>query len=173
MPVGGLASNRLSPVLGSLEDLRGLEIIVRPDPRHEMMPVLRRHRGLLGFASASRPRFLEETFDAESCVPVQVCQSLDAWLAFRIWEPETWPELSRLPNQSKEERIAYALFPLSFQAVILAEIRAQARRQSCRGHIREAVIAFSATNPSGIRVGSVKAGEGCGEVEASYAAPIL
>jgi len=142
IPAGGVGSRRIQPLPGSPEALRGLEIVVQPDPQHEMIPVLRRHRGLLGFALASRPRFLVEVFDAENHVLVQGGQSLDAWLAFRIWEPESWPELGHLANPRKEERIAYALFPLSFQAVILAEIRAPAKRQSCRGPVKEAVIAF-------------------------------
>ncbi len=156
----GSVGNPGSP--GTFQDLRRLEIVVLADPRREMIPVLRRYHGLLGFAPALRPRLLAEAFDAETGERLNTMQSLDAWLAFRIWEPEDWPEVSRLTNRSPDESVAYALFPLSFQEVILGEVRARAARQSCRGPVRKAVIAFSSSSPCGVRVESVE-GEGCVE----------
>ena len=153
-PSRGAAAASLPP--GSprpRRSLDGIAIAVLPDYRRQLLPVLRRFDGRIGVATLVSPRSLRESFRARDFQPLGPTRFGD-WVAFRLWDPEAWPELAPILSLCPEDCIFYALFPPALQSLILhCAIRHVRPGQSLfRIHLR-----FDAASPSGFLLVAVEA----------------
>ena len=146
-----------SKALAAMPFLNGIQIAILPDHGRQLLPVLRRFGGCIALAKADSPRRLVDTFrvgDFQSLGPTD----LDDWLAFRLWDPEAWPELGPLVRRCSEDCIFYALFKPHYRWVLL---RAASDRARCP-QLHTVVLRFHAASAPGVEVVSVE----CTSVEA-------
>lgn len=129
-----------------------VHIAVLPDHTRQLLPVLRRFDGRIALASTESPRSLLETFRARDFQPLGPTR-LEDWLAFRLWDPEAWPELAPLLSRCPQDCAFYALFDPRYRFFIL---RAATAHSGPRRPIVKIVLRFDAASPSGIEVLSVE-----------------
>ena len=137
---------------GPVPPLPGVRISVLPDHTHQLLPVLRRFDGRIALARMESPRTLLESFRARDLQPLGPAR-LDDWLAFRLHDPEAWPELAPILDRCPEDCIFYALLDLRFQFPILRAVAALPDRHRA---VVQITLRFSAASPSGVEIVSVE-----------------
>ena len=133
----------------------GIQIAVLPDHQRQLLPVLRRFEGRIALAKPESPRHLVETFRAVDFQPVGPTR-LESWLAFRLWDPEAWPELVPLVRQCTDNCIFYALFNLRYKWLL---VRAAVSCAHCQP-LNKVVFRFRAALPLGAEIVSVECANG-------------
>jgi hypothetical protein len=136
--------------------LTGIPIAVLPDYSHQLLPVLRRFGGRIAVATLESPRSLRESFRARDFQPLGPTR-LDDWLAFRLWDPEAWPELAFILSVCPEDCIVYALFPPALRSLIL---RHASRHLHPNPNPARILLRFDAASPSGFLLIAVEAHSG-------------
>lgn len=156
--VSGLTRSESRPSGLKLE-LTGIRLVIQDDPNFYLLQVLQRKQGLLGFATLERPEYVTNLFQPPDWRPLTSGSwvPVSNFFAVRIMEPGKWPLVVSLRKrfQIPADTFVYALFPPEFQQEIGAAIREEAVRKYIRGHVTEAVIAFSAQTFPGVRVETV------------------
>jgi hypothetical protein len=133
----------------------GIQIAVLPDHQRQLLPILRRFNGRIALAKSESPRHLVETFRAVDFQPAGPT-SLEGWLAFRLWDPEAWPELVPLVRQCSDNCIVYALFNVRYKWLLL---RAASSCAQCQP-LNKVVLRLRAALPLGAEVVSVECANG-------------
>jgi hypothetical protein len=139
-------------------DLAGIRLAIRDDPGFELLAVLSRHNGFMGFADLQAPGYVTHLFRSPDWRPCgQGYTSIEEFFTIRITEPERWPLVRSLQNSNHipPGALVFGLFPASFRLQIDSAIRAEVLGQIGQGRVREALISFSAKSPAGFVVENV------------------
>jgi len=141
-------------VAGANIDLAGIHLAIRDDPTFELIAVLGRYHGFLGFADPRERRYITRLFQAPEWRPWgHGWAAVDGFFAVDIAEPEKWAVVRTLRNSNHiPTGPVYALFPLSIRASIDTAIQQAAAHQTQHGHVSAALIAFSRENLAGFVV---------------------
>jgi len=146
-------------VAGANIDLAGVRLAIQDDPSFELLSVLSRYQGFLGFASKDGPQYVTHAFKAPDWKPFHTGSwvSIEGFFTVRIAEPERWPVVRSLQrrNHIPADARVYALFPPSFRATIDMAIREEAARRIRQGRVREALIASTGKSVAGFVVENV------------------
>lgn len=141
-------------------NLEGMQIAILEDPGYEMLKVLNRHDGLIGFGDPDVPRYLARLYKARDLADVHPGRPvpLDAFFAVALLDLEEWPQVAALRDRAGlgPEAQAFALFPPSFRTGIDARIREAAGKSGRSGRVTMAAIRFAASAPAGVIVESLE-----------------